>query len=64
MGLHHHLLLLPLLLLLLLLNKREVTALDIDVAEPQLLVAEGGDVELACQVKQSLVKFSIECTLG
>ena len=45
MGLHH--LLLPLLVLL---NKREVAALDIDVSDPQL-VAEGGEVELACQVK-------------
>ena len=47
---HHHLLLLPLLLLL---NKGEVNAdsvLDINVSEPQL-VAEGGTVELACEVK-------------
>ena len=49
MGLHHHLLLIPLLVLLLL-NKSEVTALDLDVSESQL-VAEGGEVELACEVK-------------
>ena len=49
MGLHHHLLLIPFLVLLLL-NKSEVTALDLDVSESQL-VAEGGEVELACEVK-------------
>ena len=47
MGLHH--LLLPLLVLVLVLNKREVAALDLDASDPQL-VAEGGEVELACQV--------------
>ena len=46
MGLHN----LLLLTLLLLVNKREVAALDLDVAESQLVV-EGGEVELVCQVK-------------
>ena len=41
--------LLPLLVLVLALNKREVAALDLDASDPQL-VAEGGEVELACQV--------------
>ena len=50
MGLPH-LLFFPLLVLLLV-NKREVNALDIDVSEPQL-VAEGGQVELTCQVNSS-----------
>ena len=53
MGLHH-LLLLPLLLLL---NQGEVTALDLEVSEPQL-VAEGGDVELTCEVNFSSVNSS------
>ena len=45
MGLHY----LLLTLLVLVFNKREVAALDLDASDPQL-VAEGGEVELACQV--------------